>query len=176
MVSDETRWSFTTLDEERRGLLGELAVLAGELEYNVNALAVILIDPSDFSIGDAVTHRMQFNATRELCDRVLPLRVDDEPDLIDEWKRVSPSAAAAMKGRNDLLHSYWRSHLGELDASNFRLDRKGRHGARELVEVTAADIEGAATSLQATGIDTRNLLAGVAHHLGVLEQFVDRLL
>src|SRR4051794_30831478 len=116
----ETEWSRTPFGAEHLGLIGEVALLAGQLEFFLQELSTPLTEPSDFTVGGGATRGYNFEPLLSVCSDLLSVRCGTEALARLGWPSLALDAKQAMNERNRPLHGTWRRDLlglpGESDA------------------------------------------------------------
>ena len=93
-------------NDEHLRALGSLVVQAGTLEHLVFDFVIMRSGISRL-LGNVLMGRDNFDAMLSRLGRLIAAADDVEQVAKNQYKGWSNQAAAAMKRRNELIHSYW---------------------------------------------------------------------
>lgn len=134
-------------DDEHERSLGRLVIAASRLEASLRLLMGNFFT-SDPIIARIVIDRMQMSTMIELTTALVAARCREE-SLRAQWRDLAARIGAAVKRRNELIHSRWA--VGVQDRAKFR-DRQKRSAQTGLTAdwalETPAEIDVATTTIR----------------------------
>lgn len=138
----------TSLTDEQLIILGEIAVAAARLEYQLALVVGDFIDP-DPTVSQVVTAGLSFERMVELGRRLVSLRAKtpEHKAAAERFVAITGEAMSAMRVRNQVLHGHWVvEEEGGVSHPTLRTrTRKGEVTSRLFVDMT--ELEEARTRL-----------------------------
>lgn len=165
------------MDDRFVRAVGEIAILAGRIEFAAQETAIVLIGLHDVAAGERGTKGQRFEQVLQTVDDHLGERLPATSQVLRDWVDLRPRLRDVMRLRNEYLHAHWRwvtfDPRRPLLSAEVRQRRTG--DVRIECEIPAESVESVAQQFYEAETAARRLLVEVADELGLLELLTKRI-